>query len=66
MMTKRYTPTFKAQLVTWRTMAIEGLPSVFTKQDSTAALTTDYAERLSALYAEIERRPGLFPLLCQQ
>jgi transposase len=80
MMRKRYTPTFKAQvvqellkqektlpqlaaeygvhptqLVTWRTTALEGLPSLFIKQDSTAALTADYEERLSALYEEIGR-----------
>lgn len=43
------------QLIKWRTTALEGLPSLFTKQDSTAALTADHEERLAALYKEIGR-----------
>ena len=80
MVRKRYTPTFKAQvvhelleeektlaqlaaeygvhptqLVKWRATALQGLPSLFTRQDSTAALKAEYEERLSALYEEIGR-----------
>jgi putative transposase len=38
-----------SQLVKWRAIAFEGLPSLFSKQDSTAVLTADCDERLSAL-----------------
>jgi len=97
MMRKRYTPTFKAQvvrellreektlahlaaehgvhptqLIKWRTTALEGLPSLFTRQDSTAALTADDESRLATLYEEIgrlttqvawlKRQSGLDPL----
>jgi transposase-like protein len=80
MMRKRYTPTFKAQvvrellkeertlaqvaaehgvhptqLIKWRTTALEGLPNLFARQDSTAALKADYEQRLAALYEEIGR-----------
>lgn len=80
MMRKRYTPTFKAQvvrellkeektlaqvaaehgvhptqLVKWRTTALQGLPSLFTRQDTTVALRADYEARLAALYEQIER-----------
>jgi transposase len=77
---KRYTPTFKAQvvrellkeektlahvaaehgihptqLIKWRTMALDGLPSLFARQESTLALKADYEARLAALYEEIGR-----------
>jgi transposase-like protein len=80
MMRKRYTPTFKAQvvrellkeektlaqvaaeyrihptqLIKWRTTALDGLPSLFSRQDSAVALKADYEERLAALYEEIGR-----------
>jgi len=96
-MRKRYTSTFKSQvvrellkeektlaqvaaehgvyptqLITWRTTALEGLPSVFTWQDSTVALRADYEARLAALYEVIgrvstqvawpKRKSGLDPL----
>jgi putative transposase len=43
------------QLIKWRATALEGLPSLFTRQDSTAALIADYESRLSTLYEEIGR-----------
>ncbi len=80
MMRKRYTPTFKAQvvrehlkeektlaqlatehsvhptqLIKWRATALDGLPSLFTRQDSTTALTTDYEARLAVVYEEVGR-----------
>lgn len=80
MMRKRYTPTFKAQVVQellreektlaqlateygahptqltkWRATALQGLPSLFTRQDSTVALKADYEAHLAALYEEIGR-----------
>jgi putative transposase len=96
---KRYTPTFKAQvvrellkeektlaqiaadygvhptqLIKWRTTALEGLPTLFTRQDSTVALKADYEGRLAALYEEIgrlstqvawlKRKSGLDPAPC--
>jgi putative transposase len=99
MMRKRYTPTFKAQvvrellkeektlaqlaaehgvhptqLIKWRTMALDGLPSLFTRQDSTTALKADYEARLAALYEELgrvstqvawlKRKSGLEPPRC--
>jgi transposase len=99
MMRKRYTPTFKAQvvqellkeektlaqmaaehgvhptqLIKWRAMALQGLPSLFARQDSTAALKADYEARLAALYEEIgrlstqvawlKRKSGLDPSAC--
>ena len=99
MMRKRYTPTFKAQvvqellkeektlaqlaadygvhpsqLVKWRAMALQGLPSLFARQDSTLALKADYEARLAALYEDIgrlstqvawlKRKSGLEPLPC--
>jgi len=79
-MRKRYTPTFKAQvvrellreektlaqlaaeygvhptqLINWRATALQALPSLFTRQDSTVALKADYEARLAALYEEIGR-----------
>jgi transposase len=40
------------QLPTWRATP---LPSLFVRQDSTAALRSDYEARLAALYEEIRR-----------
>jgi putative transposase len=41
------------QLKTWRTIALEGLPGLFEKQDSTAELKAAYEQQLTDLYAEI-------------
>ena len=41
------------QLKEWRARAVEGLPSLFEKQDSTAELRATYEEQLRELYAEI-------------
>ena len=41
------------QLKEWRARAVEGLPSLFEKHDSTAALRATHAEQLTELYAEI-------------
>ena len=41
------------QLKEWRARAVEGLPSLFEKQDSTAALQAAHEEQLTELYAEI-------------
>lgn len=43
------------QLITWRTIALEGLPSLFTQQTSAAALKATYEVRLASLYEEIGR-----------
>ena len=43
------------QLIKWRTTALEGMPSLFARQDSTVALKADYEARLAALYEEIGR-----------
>ena len=96
---KRYTPTFKAQvvrellkedktlaqvaaehgihptqLIQWRTTALQGMPSLFARQDSAVALKADYEARLAALYEEIgrlstqvawlKRKSGLDPAVC--
>jgi transposase len=63
-----------SQLVKWRAMALQGLPSLFARQDSTLALKADYEARLAALYEEIgrlstqvawlKRKSGLEPLPC--
>ena len=93
---KRYTPTFKAQvvqellkeektlgqvaaehgvhpsqLIKWRATAVEGLPSLFARQDNAVALKADYEGRLATLYEEIgrlstqvawlKRKSGLIP-----
>ena len=42
-------------LIKWRAAALEGLPSLFTKQDSAAAPPANYEARLAALYEEIGR-----------
>ena len=79
-MRKRFTPTFKAQvvqellkeektlaqlaaergvhpsqLIKGRATALQGLPSLFARQESTLALRADYEARLAALYEEIGR-----------
>ena len=41
------------QLKNWRAVALEGLPSLFEKQDSTAELKARYEQQLTELYAEI-------------
>jgi putative transposase len=41
------------QLKNWRTIAIEGLSTLFEKQDSTADLKASYEQQLTELYAEI-------------
>ena len=41
------------QLKNWRAVALEGLPSLFEKQDSTAALQAAHEQQLTDLYAEI-------------
>ncbi|HET8909519.1 MAG TPA: transposase [Ktedonobacterales bacterium] len=60
------------QLIKWRATALEGLPSLFTRQDSTANTDRRLEERLAALYEEIgrlttqvawlKRKSGLEPL----
>lgn len=41
------------QLKNWRAVALEGLPSHFEKQDSTAELRRAHEQQLTELYAEI-------------
>lgn len=41
------------QLKNWRAIALEGLASLFDKQDSTADLKAGYEQHLTELYAEI-------------
>jgi transposase-like protein len=41
------------QLKNWKTIAVEGLASLFEKQDSTAELKAVHEQQLSDLYAEI-------------
>ena len=41
------------QLKTWRAVALEGLASLFEKQDSTVALQAAHDQQLTDLYAEI-------------
>ena len=41
------------QLKTWRAVALEGMPSLFEKQDSTVELRAAYEQQLTDLYAEI-------------
>jgi len=41
------------QLKSWRAVALEGLPSLFEKQDSTAELKRAREQQLTELYAEI-------------
>ena len=66
MMSKHYSSAFKAkvvqellyevhptQLKNWRAIALEGLPGLFEKQDSTAELKATYEQQQTELYAEI-------------
>lgn len=41
------------QLKNWRAIAVEGLASLFERQDSTAELRAAYEQQLTDLYAEI-------------
>jgi putative transposase len=41
------------QLKNWRAIALEGLPSLFEKQDNTAELKATYEQQQTELYAEI-------------
>jgi transposase len=41
------------QLKTWRAVALEGLPGLFEKQDSTMELKRAHEEQLTELYTEI-------------
>ena len=41
------------QLKSWRTIALEGMSSLFEKQDSTAELKETHEQQLTELYAEI-------------
>ncbi len=41
------------QLKKWRTTAVEGLSSLFERQDSTVELKEAYEKQLTELYAEI-------------
>jgi transposase len=41
------------QLKNWKTIAVEGLASLFEKQESTAELKAAHEQQLSDLYAEI-------------
>ena len=41
------------QLKNWRTVALEGLPGLFEKQESTADLKRAHEQQLADLYAEI-------------
>ncbi len=41
------------QLKNWRAVALEGMPSLFEKQDSTVELKRAHEQQLSELYAEI-------------
>jgi len=41
------------QLKHWRAVALEGLPSLFEKQESTVALQAAHEQQLTDLYAEI-------------
>ena len=41
------------QLKNWRSIALEGMSSLFEKQDSTAELKAAYEQQVTELYAEI-------------
>jgi putative transposase len=41
------------QLKTWRAIALEGMPSLFERQDSSVELRAAYEQQLTELYAEI-------------
>ena len=59
------------QLHKWRSIAVEGLPELFSRSDSTAKLKARYEEQLEELYAQLgrvttqlawlKRRSGLEP-----
>ena len=59
------------QLHKWRSIAVEGLPELFNRSDSTAKLRARYEEQLEELYAQLgrvttqlawlKRRAGLEP-----
>lgn len=59
------------QLHKWRSIAVEGLPELFSRSDSTAKLRARYEEQLEDLYAQLgrvttqlawlKRRTGLEP-----
>ena len=59
------------QLHKWRAIAVEGLPDLFSRSDSTAKLRARYEEQLEELYAQLgrvttqlawlKRRSGLEP-----
>ena len=44
---------YPTQLKNWRAIALEGLPVLFEKQDSTAELKAAHEQQLTELYAEI-------------
>jgi transposase len=41
------------QLKNWKVIALEGMPGLFEKQDSTAELKAAYEQQITELYAEI-------------
>jgi putative transposase len=41
------------QLKNWKAIALEGMPSLFEKQDSTVELKAAYEQQVTELYAEI-------------
>jgi putative transposase len=41
------------QLKNWKGIVLEGIPSLFEKQDSTTELKANYEQQLTELYAEI-------------
>jgi putative transposase len=43
------------QLHKWRSVALDGLPSLFSRTDSTAALKSAHAQEVEDLYAQIGR-----------
>jgi putative transposase len=43
------------QLHKWRSIAVEGLPSLFSRSDATAATQVAHAKQLEELYAQIGR-----------
>jgi transposase len=61
-----------SQLIKWRATALQGLPSLFARQDSMLVLKADYEARLAALYEEfgrlttqvawLKRKSGLDPV----
>jgi transposase len=42
-----------SQLNKWKSIAIQGLPSLFEEKDSLVALKASHADQLNTLYAEI-------------